>query len=112
MRVACVLVPHFLVEVERLDDPSLRGRPVVVGGAPEERKEVQDCSPEAMARGVRPGMALREALSRCPEAAFVEAHPERYQAMTQRMVKALGELSPLVEPAGPGMIYVGLDGRW
>lgn len=112
MRVACVAIPHFLVEVERLHEPALRGRPVVVGGAPEERKEVLDCSPEAMARGVRPGMPLREALSRCAEAAFVEAHPERYQATMQAMVDALLQFSPLVEPVAPGVIYVGVDGPW
>jgi nucleotidyltransferase/DNA polymerase involved in DNA repair len=95
--------------VERLHDPSLRGRPVVVGGAPEERKDVLDCSIEAEERGVRPGMTLREALSRCAEAAFVEARPERYRATTLAMVEALLELSPLVEPAEPGVIYVGID---
>lgn len=120
MRVACVAVPHFLVEIERRHDPSLRERPVVVGGALEERKRstgasrraVLDCSPEAMAKGVRPGMTLREALSRCADAAFVEAHPERYQAAMQAMVEALLEVSPLVEPAGSGVIYVGLDRPW
>ena len=112
MRVACVAVPHFMVEVERLHEPSLRGRPVVVGGPPEERKEVLDCSTEAMARGIRPGMPLREALSRCAEAAFVEAHPEWYEATTLALVNALLELSPLVEPAGPGVIYLGIDRAW
>jgi len=112
MRVACVAIPHFLVEVERLHDPSLRGRPVVVGGSAEDRKEVLDCSPEAMARGIRPGMPLREALSRCADAAFVEAHPDWYRAATMSMVNALLELSPLVEPAEPGVIYVGVDGKW
>ena len=106
MRVACVVVPHFQVEVERLDQLALRGRAVVVGGAPEERREVVDCSPEAMARGVRAGMPLREALSRCAEAAFVEAHPERYRAVTHAMVEALMEISALVEPAEPGVVYV------
>jgi nucleotidyltransferase/DNA polymerase involved in DNA repair len=112
MRVACVVVPHFLVEVERLHEPSLRGRPVVVGGAPEERKEVLDCSDEAMARGIHPGMSLREALSRCADAAFVEAHPAWYQATTLAIVDALLELSPLVEPAQPGVIFFGLDRQW
>jgi DNA polymerase IV len=112
MRVACVVIPHFLVEVERLHDPSLRGRPVVVGGGSEERKDVLDCSPEAMARGIRPGMSLREALSRCASAAFVEAHPEWYRTATLAMVDALRDLSPLVEAAEPGVIYVGVDGRW
>jgi DNA polymerase-4 len=107
-----VTVPHFMVEVERLHEPALRDRPVVVGGSPQERKAVLDCSPEAMARGIQPGMPLREALSRCAEAAFVEAHPEWYEAATQSLVNALLELSPLVEPAGPGVIYVGVDGKW
>jgi DNA polymerase IV len=112
MRVACIAVPHFMVEVERLHEPAFRGRPLVVGGPPEERKEVLDCSAEAMARGIRPGMPLREALSRCAEAAFVEAHPEWYEAATLGLVNALLELSPLVEPAGPGVIYLGIDGQW
>lgn len=101
-----MVVPHFRVEVERLDQPALRGRAVVVGGAPEERREVVDCSPEAMARGVRAGMSLREALSRCAEAAFVEAHPERYRSVTSAMLAALLQISELVEPAEPGVIYV------
>ncbi len=105
-RIACVVVAHFLVAAERRDDAALRSRPVVVGGAPEERKEVQDCSLEAIARGVHPGMSLREALSRCSEAAFVQAHPERYRATTQAMVDALLKISPLVESAEPGVIYL------
>ena len=112
MRVACVVVPHFLVAVEQLHEPALRGRPVVVGGSPEERKQVLDCSVEAMARGVHPGMSLREALSRCAEAAFVETHPAWYQAVTNAMVDALLQISPLVEPAQPGVIYLGLDRAW
>lgn len=111
MRVACIVVSHFMVEVERLQESSLRRRPVIVGGAPEERKEVLDCSVEAMARGVRPGMTLREALGRCGEGAFVEAHPDRYREVTLAMVSALREISPLVEPAGPGVIYLGVDGQ-
>jgi DNA polymerase IV len=112
MRVACIAVPHFIVEVERLHEPALQGRPVVVGGPPEERKAVLDCSAEAMARGIRPGMPLREAISRCAEAVFVEAHPHWYEAATLALVHALLELSPLVEPAGPGVIYLGIDRAW
>src|SRR5438034_9437169 len=102
MRTACVVVSHFAVEIERLEQPALRGRPVVVGGAPEERKEVQDCSAEAMARGVRTGMALREALSRCADAVFVEGRPDRYRTVTLSIVSALIAISEAVEPAEPG----------
>jgi prepilin signal peptidase PulO-like enzyme (type II secretory pathway) len=62
MRAACVFIPHFPIAVELLDRPDLRGRPLVIGGAPEQRKAVLDCSPEAEAQGARPGMPLRQAL--------------------------------------------------
>ena len=106
LRLACIVVPHFFAEIERLEQPALRGRPVVVGGALEESKEVQDCSLEAMARGVHVGMPLREALSRCPEAAFVEGHPDRYHAMTLGIVDVLLAISDGVEPAEPGVFYL------
>jgi len=70
---------------------------------------VLDCSTEAMSRGVLPGMSLREALSRCADASFVEAHSDWYEATTMAMVDALLEISPFVEPASPGVIYVGVD---
>ena len=65
-----------------------------------------------MARSVRPGMALREALSRCAEAAFIEARPDRYRTATLEIIDALMEISDAVEPAEPGVFYleVGLAG--
>src|SRR2546425_11135562 len=84
-RVACVLVPDFAVAVERLDRPELAGRPVVVGGAPEERKAVLACSAEARARGVRVGIPLRDALARCPEAVLLEARPARSAAPAEAL---------------------------
>src|SRR5215467_1880518 len=114
MRVAYLFVPHFPVAVETRERPELRGRPVVVGGAPEDRKAVVDCSPDARRCGVRRGMPLREALSRCSEAVFLTARPTLYRDVAAAMHRALDQVSPLVEPvegaAGPGRFFVGLLG--
>src|SRR5439155_22825420 len=50
-------------------------------------------------------------LSRCPEAAFVEARADRYQAVTLAMVEVLLAISPTVEPAEPGVVYVEIAGQ-
>src|SRR3990172_8792236 len=107
MRVACVFLSHSPVAGELLDRPELcadgrapgRGRPVVIGGAAERRKSVLDCSPEAAAQGVRPGMPLRQALALCPKATFLEPDPARYQDAFEAILRALEGISPLVEAA-------------
>lgn len=114
MRVAFLFVPHFPVAVEARERPELRGQPVVIGGAPEERKAVIDCSPPAFQQGVRRGMPLREALSRCPEGIFLVARHALYREVAATMSLALDQVSPLVEPASgstmPGRFFVGLAG--
>lgn len=110
MRIACLFIPHFPVAVERVRRPELRSQPVIIGGAPEERKVVLDCSQEAIQYGVQAGMPLREALSRCKEAAFLDAHPTLYNETAAAINSALGLISPLVEPADLGRVFVGLGG--
>lgn len=99
MRTACVFIPHFPIAVELLDRPDRRRRPLVIGGASGQRKAVLDCSPEAEAQGVRPGMPLRQALSLCPKATFLEPNPARYQDAFEAVLHALESISPLVEAA-------------
>ncbi|MGE3597021.1 MAG: DNA polymerase Y family protein, partial [Dehalococcoidia bacterium] len=110
MRTACVVIPRFPLAVELMAQPELCGRPVVIGGAPEERKAVVVCSPEAEREGVRRGMPLRQARARCRDAIFLEARPSLYRDHFDRMLDALEQVSPLVEGAGLGRAYVGLDG--
>jgi nucleotidyltransferase/DNA polymerase involved in DNA repair len=59
MRIACMLIPHFPIAVERQRDPALCDRPLVIGETPDQRKSVLDCSPEAESQGVRPGMQVK-----------------------------------------------------
>ena len=109
-RIACVVVPHLAVRIERRDRPELRQLPVVIGGAPGERRAVFDCSEEALARGVQPGMALRQALALCRDAAFLEPRPAVYAETFAAMLEALGRFSPLIEAAELGRVFLDLAG--
>src|SRR5438094_9577366 len=108
MRVACVLIPRFPLAVELLARPSLRGRPVVLGGAAQQREVVLECSPEAAREGVYRGMPLREARAYCRDAVVIEAHPALYRDRYERLLDALQAISPVVEETEPGCAYVGL----
>ena len=110
VRVACLVVPRFAVEVELLARPELRGQAVVVGGGPDQKKIVLDCSPRATAYGIAPGMQLRQALARCHTAVFLEAQPVLYENVNVRVFNALYTLSPRVEIAQQGCFYADLTG--
>ncbi len=114
MPIACVLIPHFALRVALLDRPELDGAPLVLGPPPGTRPLVHDATPEAAARGIRPGLGLREVVALCPEAITLPPHPAREAAALDRVVAGLETLSPLVEPdpspAGAAACYVDLRG--
>ncbi|HXH06345.1 MAG TPA: hypothetical protein VNI83_07110 [Vicinamibacterales bacterium] len=78
-------VHAFFAGVEVARDPALAGRPLVVGGAPDGPGLVIDASPEARARGVRPGLPLRRAAGLCPDAVFVEGRIGPYLDAARRL---------------------------
>jgi DNA polymerase-4/protein ImuB len=110
MRIACVLIPHLPVAVERQRDPALRSRPVVIGETPDQRKAVLDCAPEAEAQGVRVGMPLRQALALCREALFLPPHPSLYRDVFESVLEALEGFSPEVEESALGRAYLNVAG--
>ena len=101
----------FFASVEQLHHPHLRGRPVIVCGDPARRGVVTAASYEARPSGVRAGMPLAEARRLCPDAAFVEGNPEKYVALSLRLLELYLTRTPDVEPFSVDEAFVGLDPR-
>ena len=98
------------LRVEILRHPAWDGRPLVLGGAPGERKVVQLCSPEAEAAGVRAGLPLREVVPLCPEAMVLQPDPVRTAAVLEAVLADLQHVSPIVEPGDDGYFFLDLRG--
>ena len=100
----------FFVSVEELFDPSLKGKPVVVGGQPNQRGVVSAASYEARKYGVHSALPLRTAYQRCPQAIFLDGHPHRYREYSEKVFEVLGEFSPQVELASIDEAYLDVTG--
>src|SRR3954449_10963633 len=97
----------FFAAVEQRDKPSLRGKPVIVGGVGS-RGVVATASYEARKYGVRSAMSTREARSRCPNAAYLSGRHHVYRAVSRLVMAELRALSPLVEPLSLDEAFVDL----
>ena len=86
----------FYASVEQLDDPSLRGKPVLVGGH-SRRGVVMAASYEARPFGVHSAMPMAAALRRCPRARVVMPRMDRYAEMSDAVFGVLRTFTPLVE---------------
>jgi DNA polymerase-4 len=88
----------FYASVEQLDDPALRGRPVIVGGGPNDRGVVSAASYEARAFGVHSAMPLRIAGRRCPDGVFLPGRFDRYRELSEQVMRIFASYTPAVEP--------------
>jgi DNA polymerase-4 len=110
-RIIChVDMDAFFVSVEELFDPSLIGKPVVVGGKADQRGVVSAASYAARKFGVHSAMPLRTAARLCPQAIFVDGHPTRYREFSLRLFDVLNHFSPQVEMASIDEAYLDLSG--
>ena len=100
----------FFVSVEELFDPSLKGKPVVVGGQRNERGVVSAASYAARKFGVHSAMPLRTAAKLCPQAIFVDGHPERYRDYSAKVYQVLNRFSPKLEMVSIDEAYVDMTG--
>src|SRR5712664_3388393 len=100
----------FFVSVELLERPGLRGKPVVVGGRPDQRGVVSAASYEARKFGIQSAMPLRTAAKLCPHAIFLDGHHAKYGEWSDRVATILGKFSPIVEMVSIDEAYLDLAG--
>ena len=98
----------FYASVEQLDNPELRGKPVIIGGA--ERGVVSTASYEARRFGVHSAMPMFEARRLCPHAVFIRGRMKRYQEKSREVMAVAGRFSPLVEKASVDEAYLDATG--
>ncbi len=96
----------FYASVEQRDDPSLRGRPVAVGGRPESRGVVAAASYEARAFGVRSAIPMARAVRLCPDLVIVRPEFKKYAAISQQVFAICRAVTPLVEPLSLDEAYL------
>lgn len=100
----------FFVSVELLERPELRGKPVVVGGRPDQRGVVTAASYEARKYGIQSAMPLRTAGRLCPHAIFLDGHHAKYTQWSDRVASILAKFSPVIEMVSIDEAYLDLAG--
>jgi DNA polymerase IV len=95
----------FFAAVEVIDNPDLKGKPVVVGGTTE-RGVVATCSYEARAFGLKSAMPAYIARAKCPEAVFLPVRYGRYKEVSNKIFNIFYELTPYVEPLSIDEAYL------
>lgn len=106
MRVACLLILHLPVQVERRRNPALTDAPLVVGGRRWDAGAVLDCCTQAAAAGVEPGMRLSQAEALCPEARFLPADRAAYDVVHRMLIDGAKRFTPIVETVDLGLVLV------
>ncbi len=107
----CVWLPTFELRLDLVRSPELDATSVALLSPGEgTRRTLWQVSERAADAGARPGQMVSQAISLCPSLTLLEPDPAHYDAAQEEMVEALMELSPVVEPAGPGRVFVGMDG--
>ena len=109
-RICCLDLDTFFVSVERLLDPSLVGKPVVVGAAPGNRGVVCACSYEVRRFGVRSGMSIGEAVRLAPDAVFLPPRHDTYSPYAKQVKGILERYTPAVQTASIDEFFLDFRG--
>jgi DNA polymerase-4 len=111
MKRRCIVhidIDAFFSAVEVLLNPSLKGKPVIVGGLPHERGVASTASYEARKYGVHSGMPLRKAYQLCPHGLFIRGNYQIYSAFSDKFFRLLSHYTPDVEKASLDEAYLDL----
>ena len=98
----------FFASVEQMDNPELKGKPVIVGGI-SERGVVSTCSYEARKYGVHSAMPIFMAKEKCPNGIFVSGRYGRYTKISQEIFKILSDVTPIIEQVSIDEGYLDLS---
>jgi len=100
----------FYASVEQRDNPSLAGKPVIVGAAPGRRGVVSACSYEARRFGVRSAMPISQAYRRCPQGVYLPVRMERYIEVSRQVMGILQQYSPYIQQISVDEAFLDLSG--
>ena len=105
-RILHIDMDAFYASVEQRDDPSLKGKPVAVGGSPAGRGVVAAASYEARAFGVHSAMSMARAIRLCPSLVIVRPDFQKYRTASNAVFSIFREVTPLVEPLSLDEAYL------
>jgi nucleotidyltransferase/DNA polymerase involved in DNA repair len=105
----CLWIPLFALRCEEERRPDLVDRPTAVL-TPEDSRRVWQVSSLARRQGVKPGLTVSQAIGLCPTLALLEPDPVFYDEQFAKLLLRLEDVSPVIEPAELGRVYVGTDG--
>ena len=108
MRVACLKILHFYVQAARHYDAALNGKPLVIGGVPEEKGCVIDCSEDLIDRGVFLSMPLKDARRLLDDAVFIPFEGREYRVFWNEILSALADITMRIESDSPGTVFLDL----
>ena len=101
----------FFASVEEIENPALRGKPLIVGGAPDKRGVVASANYAARAFKVRAAMSTAQALRRCPKAIVLPPRIELYRRYSERVMAILRQASPILEQLSIDEAFLEMTGR-
>lgn len=109
-RILHIDMDAFFAAIEQRDNPSLHGKPVIIGAVPGHRGVVSTCSYEARRYGIHSAMPISNAYARCPHGIFLSGNGKKYAYVSRQVIEILSKYSPAVEPVSIDEAYLDISG--